>query len=378
MVSGDTRRVLRVITRLNVGGPARQALLLARELRPAWTTTLLAGRPAATEGELGDPDVVVTPVPLVRELHPIRDTQAIVQVGRAITRVRPHIVHSHMAKAGTIARLAALRSSHRPKTVHTFHGHVLDGYFTGPTERAFVQTERWLAGRTDLLIAVSPQIRDQLLDLRIGTQSQYRVVTLGLDLDPFFAVDRPSGPFREAIGVSRTTPLVGVIGRLVPIKDHRTLFNAFAEVPEAHLAVLGDGPLRAELEALARAPSLRGRVHFTGIWADVAGALADLDLVALTSRNEGTPVSLIEAAAAARASVATDVGGVRTVVEDGVTGLLAPAGDVSAIAAAITRLLADRPLAVRYGAAARARAAQFTADRLVAEIGTLYEELVET
>ena len=188
-----------------------------------------------------------------------------------------------MAKAGTVGRLAALssRAGHaRPRLVHTFHGHVLEGYFGRSQRRAFLEMERFLARRTDLLIAVSPEVRDELLDLGVGQPEQYRVVPLGLELGQLLEVGAPGGPagkLRSAIGLPAEVPLIGVLGRLVPIKDHPTLFHAMLEVPGAHLAVLGDGELRYNLESLARTLHIADRVHFLGWWLDVATALADVD-----------------------------------------------------------------------------------------------------
>ena len=325
-------QVLLVVTRMNIGGPANQVLLLAKGLAPEFTTLLAAGSPGEREGELTDPQVPVRRVPLVRPVRPAADLHALTSIRRLVKDSEPCLVHTHMAKAGSIGRLAALSSSrsHRPKLVHTFHGHVLQGYFGGAQQRGFLQMERFLARHTDALVAVSPEVRDELVDLGVGKPSQYLVIPLGLDLDRFLVVGSRGGApgqLRRALGLSAGTPLAGAVGRLVPVKDHATLFKALAATPELHLAVLGDGELRPTLEGLARDLGIAGRTHFTGWWADVPSALADLDVVVLSSRSEGTPVALIEALAAARPVVATDVGGVRHVVQDGETGWLCRPGD---------------------------------------------------
>lgn len=377
MTEGETTRILRLITRLNVGGPARQALLLSRALAPEYETTLGAGRPGAEEGELDHPAVTVVHVPLVRHIHPPSDGRALLAVRQLLAAQRPALLHTHMAKAGTIGRLAAIRSRFRPRTVHTFHGHVLDGYFGARVARAFTETERSLARRTDVLVAVSNEIRDQLLDLRIGRPSQYRVIPLGLDLESFLDVKQPSGQLRSRLGLGSDTPLIGVVGRLVPIKDHLTLLAAIKALPGVHLAVIGDGELRAPLEAASREMGLADRVHFTGWWMDMATAVSDLDVVALTSRNEGTPVALIEAAAARIPVVATDVGGVRAVVEHGVTGLLAPPADAPTVAAHIGLLLLDPAARLRMGQAGRERVRdRFGQGRLLDDVRALYAELL--
>lgn len=370
--------VLRLITRLNVGGPARHALLLTRGLAPYVHTTLAAGTPEADEGELSDASVTVHPLPLVRPPHPVADARSLGAIRRLLVETRPALVHTHMAKAGALGRLAATTVRPRPRTVHTFHGHVLEGYFGPLARQAFIRAERRLARSTDVLVTVSPEIRDELVDLGIGRPGQYHVIRLGLELGPFLAVNGQSGRLRAHLGLSSTAPLVGIIGRLVPIKDHLTLFAAIRRLPGVHVAIIGDGQLRPQLEARVQALGLGDRVHFTGWWSDVPAAVSDLDAVALTSRNEGTPVALIEAAAAGRPVVATDVGGVRSVVEDGVSGLLAPAGDEERVSALLGRLLADPSLRQRMGQAGRQLVRErFLEDRLLRDMRALYSDLLK-
>ena len=374
--------VLLLITRLNIGGPAGQALLLAKGLEPAFHTLVAAGAPSAREGELTDAEVPVQRVPLVRPISPVSDVRSLRAVRQLVKGKRPKVVHTHMAKAGSIGRLAVLssRPDNRPRLVHTFHGHVLEGYFGGPQQRAFIELERRLARRTDVLVAVSPEIRDELVDLGIGKPDQYRVIPLGLDLAPLLAVGTSSGlrgSLRSTLGLGPDVPLAGVLGRLVPIKDHATLFEAMAATPGAHLAVLGDGELRQSLESLSRQLGIADRTHFTGWWADVPGALADLDVVVLSSRNEGTPVALIEALAAGRPVVATDVGGVRHVVDDSATGWLCVPGDPSVLSALLQRALTHRELALRLGEEGRRRVTErFGRARMVSDHMALYEELL--
>ena len=374
--------VLFLITRLNIGGPAGQTLLLAKGLEPQFSTLVAAGRPSDREGELTDPQVPVWHVPLVRPVSLATDARALRVVRQLVKDKRPQVVHTHMAKAGTIGRLAVLSATqkNRPLLVHTFHGHVLQGYFDGPQQRAFVELERRLARRTDVLVAVSPEVRDELLGLGIGRPDQYRVIPLGLDLAPLLAVGPRQGgrgDLRSRLGLSGDVFLVGILGRLVAVKDHATLFEAMAAIPEAHLAVVGDGELRPSLEDLSRQLGIADRIHFTGWWDDIPAALADLDVVALSSRNEGTPVALIEALAAARPVVATDVGGVRHVVEDAATGWLCSPGDPAALAALLRRALVHRDLAANLAQEGRRRVTErFGRARMVADHRALYRELV--
>ena len=260
--------------------------------------------------------------------------------------------------------------------MHTYHGHVLEGYFTPPLQRAFVTAERLLARSTSALIAVSGEVRDELLDLGIGRPAQYRVIPLGLQLDALLAVGGRSGAFRRSIGLSPDVPLIGVVGRLVPIKAVSLAIETVERMPGVNLALIGDGEERGALEALVARRALGDRVHFTGWVPSVVDAMSDLDVVLLTSRNEGTPVALIEALAAQRPVVATDVGGVRSVVIDGRTGLLAPSGDAASLAKSVARLLTNRAEAEALGRAGRAYVKdRFGASRLVADVDALYTEL---
>ncbi|MEY2447664.1 MAG: hypothetical protein QOH79_1140 [Acidimicrobiaceae bacterium] len=369
--------LVRVITRLNVGGPARQALLLTRELADEFPTTLVAGTPAPTEGALSDPAVRVTAASLVRPVRPAADLRSFRTVRHIIRSHETRILHTHMAKAGAVGRLAAKSLGRtRPRTVHTFHGHVLEGYFSPVVQRSFLAAERYLARSTDVLLAVSPEIRDELLALGIGRPSQYEVMPLGLELDPFLAVSGSTGRLRQALDLDRDVPLVGVVGRLVPIKSVDLMLEAMPLLPGVHLAVVGDGEERPALERLGRDRGIEDRVHFTGWFDDIPSAMSDLDVVALSSRNEGTPVALIEALAAGRPVVATRVGGVEHVVLPDQTGVLVPPSDPAALAIAISRLLGDQDLCDRLGAAGRKHVrANFSASRLVDDMRALYREL---
>lgn len=367
-------RVLRVITRLNIGGPARQALLLTRALRQDFPTTLVAGTPPPHEGELTDPVVSVVRAPLVRRPNPVLDLRALRLIRRRMDAEGVRILHTHMAKAGALGRLAVGR---RPiARVHTFHGHVLEGYFPRAVERTFVVAERALAKRTDVLVAVSQEVRQSLLGLGIGRDDQIRVIPLGLDLRQHLQVTGPSGALRRHLGLGDELPLVGCVGRLVHIKDHQTLLQAFKRLPDVHLAILGDGPLQLELRATAERLGLASRTHFVGWWHDMPSAISDMDLVILTSVNEGTPVALIEAHACGTAVVSTSVGGVPSVVLHGRTGLLVPPGDPVAVSDAVSTLLGDDDLRRRMGANGRAHVHErFTHERLVHDIRDLYRSL---
>ena len=316
-------------------------------------------------------------LPLVRDVNPAADMAAMRAMRRLLRSRRPQVLHTHTAKAGAVGRTAAMALAERPRLVHTFHGHVLEGYFGRRTTSAFLATERALAKRTDILVAVSGEIRDQLLDLGIGTSARYRVVPPAIDLTPFTAISSQSGVLRRQLGLAVEVPLVGVIGRLAPIKNHPLLFAALRELPDVHVALIGDGELRRELEAGVARGGLDSRVHFLGWRTDLPDLLADVDAVALTSRNEGAPVALAEASAAQRPVVATDVGGVRSVVIPGVTGLVVPPGDAASLASALRRVLFEPGLGARMGRAGREHVVPaFSVATAAEQLSSLYEELL--
>jgi glycosyltransferase involved in cell wall biosynthesis len=302
------------------------------------------------------------------------------QLVRLMRTLRPHVVHTHTAKAGTLGRLAA-RVARVPVVVHTYHGHVFHGYFSPGRTRIFLAIERALARGTDCLLAVSETVRRELLELRVGTPDRFRVMPLGLDLDPFVRADAVRGQLRAELGLAPEVPVVAIVARLVPIKAHEVFLRAARlvreAVPASRFLVVGDGERRVALEALAAELGLGDSVRFLGWRRDLDRIYADASVVALTSRNEGSPVSLIEAMAAACPVVATRVGGVPDLVEEGVTGCLAPPDDPGALAIPLIALLGDAGRRQALGAAARARVLPaFSAQRLVDDVDRLYRELL--
>lgn len=382
MQSEPRARVLRLITRLNIGGPARHAITLTEKLPLyGFDGMLVSGSVGEREGKIPPPpDLNAMTLPsLGRGFNPLADARAAVAVRSLIKRFEPTIVHTHMAKAGALGRVIA-RAARVPIVVHTFHGHVLREYFSPPLNRTFLEVERHLARISNALIAVSTHVRNELVDLGVGRPSQWHVIPLGLDLGGLNASTLAPDEARNRIGIVLDRPLVGIVGRLAPIKDHWTFLNACAEVakqhPTAEFVIAGDGPLRDRLEAKAR-EMLGDRVAFLGWVRDLEALYSALDVVVLTSRNEGTPVALIEAAACARPVVATNVGGVADVIREGVNGYLVDAGDHRAVAERVVRLLSNRDLAESLGRAGRMYVKErFSAERLVSDIAQLYSELL--
>jgi glycosyltransferase involved in cell wall biosynthesis len=365
---------MRVIARMNVGGPARQVTAQMRGLDPRrFDQCLYTGDVDPDEADhlrLCAPDIPVNRIPgLGRSVHPGDDLRALAHLVRAMRRCRPHIVHTHTAKAGALGRVAATIAG-VPARVHTFHGHLLRGYFSPAVTRLVVSTERTLARRTDRLVAVGGRVRDDLLAAGIGRVDQYVVVPPGTDLRPGPSHDEA----RVRLGLPPRAPVVAFVGRITGVKRPdrfaEVVRTVLASVPDTVFVVCGDGNRLGDLiEATA---DLDGAVRLLGWRSDVETVYAAADLTLLTSDNEGMPVSLIESGLAGVPAVATNVGSVAEVVEDGATGLLA-GRDSGELAGHVVRLLRDHALRLAMGRQARARAAErFGAPRLVADTRDLY------
>jgi glycosyltransferase involved in cell wall biosynthesis len=385
-------RITRVIARLNIGGPAIQAISLTTLLEPlGYETRLVRGVEGADEGSMDDLaerlGVSTTLLPtMVRDPSPTGDLRALATLVRILRRDRPAIVHTHAAKGGTLGRVATVlafpRRSRRPVVVHTYHGHSLSGYFSSRATSVYRAIERALARMSDALVCVSEEVRDDLVGFGVAPPERFVVVPLGLELSPFLDdADRAGrrAAVRQQWGVGPEEQLVTLVARLVPIKRVDRFLRAAIALdgrPGTRFAVVGDGELRDRLHADG-GRQLGDRLVWAGFRRDMPDVCVASDVVVLCSDNEGTPVSLIEAQAAAVPVVGTDVGGVRAVVRDGETGRIVPASDEAALAAAVRELLDDPAAAARMGAAGREHVrARFAMERLVADLDALYRRLL--
>lgn len=383
---GKPYRILRVITRLNVGGPAIHTTLLTEHLNDdgLFESVLVCGSLAEGEGSMEDfaRRHGVQPVhvaELGREISPFDDLKGLWQLYWLFRRYRPAIVHSHTAKAGTLGRIAA-RLARVPVIVHTFHGHVFSGYFSSRKTRLFIWIERFLARCSDAILVLSQKQRKDILGFGIGDSRKVRIVPLGIDLTPF--VRGHGGVLRGELGLAQEACLVGIVGRLTAIKNQRlflTVASALAKEHDGilHFVVVGDGELREELKEYAKGLGIAQRVSFLGWRDDLPNIYRDLDVLVLTSENEGTPVTVIEAMASGCPVVAMRVGGVPDMIRDGKTGFLADAGDVGALQEKILTLLKDKNLAAKVARAAREFAlSTYSIDRLEKEMRELYLQLL--
>jgi glycosyltransferase involved in cell wall biosynthesis len=382
-------KVTRIVARLNVGGPAVHIINLTAGLDPdRFENRLIAGRPGPDEGDMGYLATQKGIEPLIipelgRELSPLGDLRTTVKLARILRRDKPDIVETHTAKAGAVGRLAA-RLASVPLIIHVFHGHVFHSYFGPLKSEMFINVERALARITDRIITVSPAQRRDIVDVyRIAPPDRVLTVPLGLDLEPFRRAKQTChGRFRASLGVPIEALLVGFVGRLTAVKNPSLFVKAAGHVvqqlPQARFVFVGDGELRAALEEQTDALGLTRHVIFAGWQVEMPAVYADLDLLALTSLNEGTPVTVIEALATGIPVVATAVGGVPDVLKDQETGALVPSDDAEGLAQAIIELLR-----APERAEALARAGQgdvldrFDQARLVDDMESLYLALLQ-
>jgi len=369
-------RVMRVIARMNVGGPAVQVSGLMRHLpSDRFEHRLYTGWCADDEAdylETQAPDVAAVRVAgLGRSIRPGDDARALRSLVRDMREFRPHIVHTHTAKAGILGRAAVKLSGVGSATVHTFHGHLLHGYFSPAKTRAVIEIERALALVTDRLVAVGPQVRDDLLHVGIGKEEQFAIIPPGLEM----ATAKSRGDARREFGLDQTSPVIAFVGRLTAIKRPDRFIEIVEGVtrqrPDAQFLVAGEG----DESGLVREAAERLPITMLGWRSDIENVLAASDAVLLTSDNEGTPLSLIQAAMAGLPVIASSVGSVPAVVVDGQTGWLAPP-ETAPLTVSVLEFLSDCTEATRRGEAARIRANQlYGVERLAADHVALYEEI---
>lgn len=375
---------MRIVARLNVGGPATHVTLLNEGLTHLGMKCLLVtGMEGAREGSMKDMvtarQLSMKIIPeLGREINPRYDLVTLFKLYRLMRRWQPDIVHTHTAKAGFVGRVAA-RLAGVPLVLHTFHGHVFHGYFGAAKTRLFIELEKFCARMSDRLITISPHLRQEIASYGIADPAQILVIPLGFELQAMKLLP-PKGKFLHQLGLRSDEGLIAAVGRLVPIKNLHLFLDAAAiahqQNPQIRFALIGDGELRQELEAYAQKLAIDDAVIFTGWRRDLPQIYADLDGVVISSNNEGTPASLIEAMAAGCPVISTRVGGVPDIITDGQTGRIVPPQNAEALAKAMlsifqspadTRKMADR--------AREFALHKFNRERLISDIDNLYNHL---
>ncbi|MBS1615184.1 MAG: glycosyltransferase [Bacteroidetes bacterium] len=391
-------RVLRILNRLIIGGPALNATYLTKYMAPEWDTQLVIGGKDDHEQDATHLTERLSIEPLrveemKRAIDPVADRKAYLRMKAIIREFKPDVVHTHAAKSGAIGRLAAAACG-VPVIVHTFHGHVFHSYFNHFKTQAFIRIERYLARRSSGIIAISEIQKHELADTyHIAPAGKISIIPLGFDLDRFGEnQEAKRQTFRQRFGIAEDEIAVGIVGRIVPVKNHALFVGAVARLAarshrKLRFVIVGDGDMRPTMEAQFREVGIdytyfpedpRAAQAICTSWqTEMDEVFAGLDIVALCSLNEGTPVSLIEAQAAARPVVSTAVGGVANVVTDGMAGFVTAAGDQQAFSDALFRLSEDEALRRQFGRFGHDFVAQrFSYQRLVTDMDAYYRKLL--
>ncbi len=325
-------KILRIISRMNVGGPSKHVVNLSVGLRNlGYETLLISGKPSLSEGEMfelarNNKINLKTITCMERPISLFKDFKSFIQIIKEIKNFSPDIVHTHTAKAGIIGRLAALICG-VPSIYHTYHGNVFKGYFSKFNSKLIIAIERFFSSFTTKLIALTPNLAKELKNiLRPVNKQKITVIPLGLDLSKNLATPRKQNIWRKSVGFSNNDFVIGIVARLVPVKNHKLLINSMKylcqEHHNLHLAIIGNGELENELKIQSHNIGLIDRIHFLGITKDVEQVYSDLDLLVLCSKNEGTPVVLIESLASGCPVASINVGGVEEVLNHGEIGRL--------------------------------------------------------
>lgn len=380
-------KIIRIQSRICIGGPSIHSEILSKYLNPERFNTILIGG-ALDEGEKGRVEELKRKSIQIRiieemgrEISLWSDFKALVKLYRIIRQEKPDIVHTHTAKAGAIGRLASWLAG-VPIIIHTFHGHVFHHYFGKIKTRFFIQFERWLSIITTRIIVISDsQKYDIVTKFRIAPEKKVITIPLGLELERFLLINNDNFDLKNELTIPKQEFLVSIIGRIVPIKNHELLLKAIKLLRDqqfpVHLCVVGDGELRNQLIASARDKNILKYVHFTGWRLDMEKIYSGIDLLALSSFNEGTPVAIIEAMASQVPVVATAVGGVPDLIVHGETGLLSASNDANDFAEKIKQILMNPELKFQIIQKARKSVEQkYHYKRLINDIQKFYEKLI--
>lgn len=380
-------KILHLITRLCVGGAQKNTLLTVERMdKNKWDVYLAAGALDDKEGSMEDEvpaDIPYTHFPnLQRELHPIKDFRAFLELYAFIRKHRFDIVHTHISKAGILGRFAA-KLAKVPVIVHTPHGHVFHSYYGFLKTSIFKLLEKMAVGTTDKMIALTGQERDEHLALGIGAREKFEVIQSGIDIENFS--QKPDETACDAVrkrwALTREHRVVGTVARLVPVKGHEFLIQAMPEIiqsfSKARFLFVGDGEKKEDLIAMAKKLGVHSHLIITGHQTDVRAFYSLMDVFVLPSLNEGMGRVILEAMSGGVPVVATSVGGILNLVQHEQTGVLVPPRDSAALSRAVVDLLSDAEKAKQIAARAKKQLPLFTADNMVQKIEALYETLLK-
>jgi len=390
-------RILRIHNRLITGGPSLNALYLTRYLSPEFETLLVVGEKEHHEQNVDflAEGMGITPVfipDMGRSIDPFKDYKAYKKVQKIIKDFKPDIVHTHAAKPGAVGRLAA-SSLNVPAIIHTYHGHVFHSYFGKLKTNFIINTERYLATRSHALIAISDQQKNELTnDFHIAHENKFKVVPLGFELKKFWEnQEEKRKKFRNEFNLEDDAIAIGIIGRLVPVKNHNLFLEGINYLlhktsKKIKAFIIGDGETRQALERRAGQLNIsfsnnhntNASLIFTSWRNDIDVINAGLDVIALTSLNEGTPVSLIEAQAAGKPIVSTRVGGISDIVLENETALLSNVNDTGAFQRNLLQLVENDELRNSFSKKGAAHVQKkFSVERLAHDMANLYYELLD-
>ena len=391
------KKVLRILNRFNIGGPTHNATFLTKHLYPEYQTKLIAGKKldseASSEYILKDYEIDFEIIEdMSRSINLIKDLKSFLKIKKIIKEFKPDIVHTHASKSGALGRLAAITSK-VPIIVHTFHGHVFHSYFGNLKTKLFILLERYLAKKSSAIIAISNLQRKELINVfKICTENKTHTIQLGFDLDKFQEENLSKrNVFRDEFKLAADDIAIGIVGRLTPIKNHSFFLKAVKKLlnettRKFKVFIVGDGEDRLTLEKLCSKLNLTINsdgvldplIYFTSWRKDMDNVYAGLDLVALTSKNEGTPVTLIEAQASNKPIVTTNVGGVMDVVKDNITAFVSDKHDFNRFSDNLKVLVEDDSKRIKMGGAGYNHVSElFSYKRLAREVGELYGNLID-
>lgn len=359
-------KILRIINRFNIGGPTYNAAYLSKYLNSDFDTLLVGGVKEEAEAsseyilkKLGIEPIIIPE--MRRSVNPTNDLIAYRKISKLISQFKPDIVHTHASKAGTIGRLAAIRNK-VPIIVHTFHGHVFHSYFGSSKTNIFINIEQGLANQCSKIIAISDKQKEELSEIyKIAAPEKFEVIPLGFDLQRFQENQvQKRTTFRALYKLNESDIAIGIVGRLAPVKNHELFIRSIKNVKEKTQAnirafIIGDGECRSDLQELCKSLGLdyqyspngevsESTITFTSWIKNIDTAYPGLDIIGMTSLNEGTPVSLIEAQAANKAIVTTNVGGIENIVIPNVTALLTKNNCVDDFSEKLKLLVESEPM----------------------------------
>lgn len=391
-------RVLRIINRLNLGGPTYNAAYLTKYLAPEFETLLIAGIKQSSEESseyiVEQMGLRAIHIPQMRrEVNLKNDRIAYKKIKALIKTFKPDIVHTHAAKAGTLGRLAAVSCGVKV-ILHTFHGHIFHSYFSPLKTKIFINIEKYLASKSSRIISISDIQKEELCnEFKICSMEKCVVIPLGFDLSRFRENQiEKRNSFRSFYKITDDELAIGIIGRITPVKNHDLFLRSFGSMlkrtnKKIKAVIIGDGEDMLKTQQLCLALNLvfcenssissEVNVIFTSWIKNVDWAIAGLDIVAMTSLNEGTPVSLIEAQAAGKPIVSTNVGGIENVIKQGITGLLSTSGEINSFSENLLKIINDESLRIRLSLIGWEHVKnKFHFTRLVEDTRQLYHKLL--